>query len=256
MPDASETTPLRSSPPRNGTDPAKNGQYGAVPDQAGARAGAGAADAPEPEHPQGFKFAVIIASLWVVLFMAALDGTIVVTLISSISSSFKASEKSAGSARPICCRCAPSRRLRPHVGHHRSQRCSARGACVFHVGHVPVCGGDQHGRAAGGTLYRRDRRRRPAHHLVHLHDRSRSVAQARCLAGSDERAVRVSVRFGRTPGGFINDAFGWRTAFGFQVPFLLAGGVCIATFVNIPLPSSGQDWKQKLGRIDYLGSLG
>ncbi|SYW77881.1 related to multidrug resistance protein [Ustilago bromivora] len=57
-------------------------------------------------------------------------------------------------------------------------------------------------------------------------------------------------------GGFINDAFGWRTAFGFQVPFLLVGALCIASFVNIPLPSSDQSWHKKLGRIDYLGSLG
>ena len=100
MAGASESTPPQapSTPdPPNG----KLNVYGAIPnsttDNASPQAGADNNDVEPPlpkQYPRGPKFAVIIASLWVVLFMAALDGTIVVTLISSISSSFKASEKS------------------------------------------------------------------------------------------------------------------------------------------------------------------
>ncbi|GAC76946.1 predicted transporter [Moesziomyces antarcticus T-34] len=259
MPGASETTPLRSSPPRNGTDLAKNGQYGAVPDQAGARAGAGpgAADAPEPEHPQGFKFAVIIASLWVVLFMAALDGTIVVTLISSISSSFKASEKSGWlSASYLLSVCAFSSiygRMSDIIGRKGALLVAlaffTSGTCLCAVAtsmdallvarFIAGIGGG--GLLTTSSICMTD--------LVPLRKRGVWQGVTNVLFGS-------ASALGGPLGGFINDAFGWRTAFGFQVPFLLAGGVCIATFVNIPLPSSGQDWKQKLGRIDYLGSLG
>ncbi|KAI3483005.1 hypothetical protein L1887_54125 [Cichorium endivia] len=197
MPGASETTPLRSSPPRNGTDPAKNGQYGAVPDQAGARAdaGAGAADAPEPEHPQGFKFAVIIASLWVVLFMAALDGTIVVTLISSISSSFKASEKSGWSARPICCRCAPSRR--------------STAACRISSVAKVLCSWRLRFFTSGTCL-------------CALATSMDALLVARFIAGSNQRAVRVSVRFGRTAGRIHQRCI--RMAYRLRIPGAVPAG--------------------------------
>ncbi|KAJ8468186.1 hypothetical protein ONZ45_g6 [Pleurotus djamor] len=58
-------------------------------------------------------------------------------------------------------------------------------------------------------------------------------------------------------GGWLNDAFGWRSAFLFQAPILLFSFVLVALKVNIELPQEIQDEpvRQKLRRIDFLGSL-
>ncbi|KAJ3729030.1 major facilitator superfamily domain-containing protein [Lentinula guzmanii] len=58
-------------------------------------------------------------------------------------------------------------------------------------------------------------------------------------------------------GGWINDAFGWQAAFLFQAPILLFSFVLVSLKVNIQLPSDvqNQSLKDKLRRIDFLGSL-
>ncbi|KAG8869819.1 hypothetical protein FRC20_000814 [Serendipita sp. 405] len=56
-------------------------------------------------------------------------------------------------------------------------------------------------------------------------------------------------------GGFIADTFGWRTAFLFQIPFLLIASILIAIHVDIVLPRAPLTLKQKLTRIDWLGSV-
>lgn len=56
-------------------------------------------------------------------------------------------------------------------------------------------------------------------------------------------------------GGFINDTFGWRTAFYFQVPFLTIASILVSYNVNIILPRGPLTIRQKLGMIDWLGSL-
>ncbi|KAJ7667832.1 vacuolar amino acid permease [Mycena polygramma] len=58
-------------------------------------------------------------------------------------------------------------------------------------------------------------------------------------------------------GGWINDVFGWRSAFYFQAPLLILSATLVAWKVNIQLPSDVQDQPlhEKLRRIDVLGSL-
>ncbi|KAF7355174.1 Vacuolar amino acid permease [Mycena sanguinolenta] len=58
-------------------------------------------------------------------------------------------------------------------------------------------------------------------------------------------------------GGWINDVFGWRSAFYFQAPLLIFSATLVAWKVNIQLPSDVQDQPlhEKLRRIDVLGSL-
>ncbi|KAJ7068112.1 MFS general substrate transporter [Mycena amicta] len=58
-------------------------------------------------------------------------------------------------------------------------------------------------------------------------------------------------------GGWINDAYGWRSAFYFQAPLLIFSATMVAWKVNIRLPSEIQDQPlyEKLRRIDVLGSL-
>jgi predicted MFS family arabinose efflux permease len=58
-------------------------------------------------------------------------------------------------------------------------------------------------------------------------------------------------------GGYISDSFGWRTAFYFQVPLLIAAGVLVSIHVNIILleAEAPLSMRQKLAKIDWLGSL-
>ncbi|SPO23503.1 related to multidrug resistance protein [Ustilago trichophora] len=250
MPGASETTPLQAHDGTRSPSPAGYGataQNGIPVDEA----------AVLEQYPKGFKFAVIIASLWVVLFMAALDGTIVVTLISSISSSFKASEKSGWLSTSyllsVCAFSSIYGRLSDIIGRKGALLVAltffTTGTCLCAVAKSMdallvarfVAGIGGGGLLTTSSICMTD--------LVPLRQRGLWQGITNILFGS-------ASALGGPLGGFINDAFGWRTAFGFQVPFLLIGAVCIGTFVNIPLQQSDQTWQKKLGRIDYLGSLG
>lgn len=270
---ASETTPLKASHIHNGETNAKpdgspsRPSYGTAPahmtqdglssttpssSDCGNYDGASS----KQNYPQGFKFAVIIVSLWVVLFMAALDGTIVVTLIASISSSFRASEKSGWLSTSyllsVCAFSSIYGRLSDIIGRKGALLVALSfftlGTCLCATAKTMnslliarfVAGIGGGGLLTTSSICMTD--------LVPLRQRGLWQGITNILFGS-------ASALGGPLGGFINDAFGWRTAFGFQVPFLLVGAVCIATFVNIPLPASDQSWQKKLGRIDYLGSL-
>jgi MFS family permease len=58
-------------------------------------------------------------------------------------------------------------------------------------------------------------------------------------------------------GGYISDNFGWRTAFYFQIPLLIAAGVLVFIHVNIVLPEAGAplSMRRRLAKIDWLGSF-
>ncbi|AOA64654.1 Vacuolar basic amino acid transporter 1 [Komagataella phaffii CBS 7435] len=61
-------------------------------------------------------------------------------------------------------------------------------------------------------------------------------------------------------GGFISDAYGWRWVFLGQVPLAFIGAVVVYLFMNLPSGSLGlgaqdTDTKSKLKRIDVLGSV-
>ena len=265
MPDgASEITPLQAPPSTNAKPNAKlnRSSYGAVPSDPPAQDGTAATETNseatlDAQHPQGLRFAIVIVSIWVVLFMAALDGTIVVTLIASISSSFKASEKSGWLSTSyllsVCAFSSIYGRLSDIIGRKGALLTALSfltlGTCLCAVAESMdallvarfVAGIGGGGLLTTSSICMTD--------LVPLRQRGLWQGITNVLFGS-------ASALGGPLGGFINDAFGWRTAFGFQVPFLLVGAACIAAFVDIPLPSSDQTWQKKLARIDYLGSLG
>lgn len=56
-------------------------------------------------------------------------------------------------------------------------------------------------------------------------------------------------------GGYIADNFGWRIAFLAQVPFLITAAILVSIHVKIVLPEAPLTLRQKLQRIDWLGSL-
>ncbi|KAG8990252.1 hypothetical protein FRB93_003297 [Tulasnella sp. JGI-2019a] len=65
----------------------------------------------------------------------------------------------------------------------------------------------------------------------------------------------VGAGLGGPLGGFINDNFGWQWAFFSQIPLLLMSFTLIFTFVDVKLPQQPETTREKLSRIDYLGSL-
>jgi MFS family permease len=56
-------------------------------------------------------------------------------------------------------------------------------------------------------------------------------------------------------GGYLNDNFGWRSAFLFQIPLLVGAFTLVSIHVNIVIPKAPLTLKQKLRRIDWLGSF-
>jgi MFS family permease len=51
-------------------------------------------------------------------------------------------------------------------------------------------------------------------------------------------------------GGWINDNWGWRNAFIIQVPFVVASGILVFFFVDVPAKKSE---KSVLSRVDFSG---
>jgi MFS family permease len=58
-------------------------------------------------------------------------------------------------------------------------------------------------------------------------------------------------------GGYISDNFGWRTAFYFQVPLLIAAAVLVSIHINTdPLKAEAPlSMRTKMAKIDWIGSL-
>lgn len=56
-------------------------------------------------------------------------------------------------------------------------------------------------------------------------------------------------------GGLLNDTIGWRSAFLLQLPLLAISSLLVAIHVNTPLPHRPLTLRQKLARIDWLGSI-
>jgi MFS family permease len=67
-------------------------------------------------------------------------------------------------------------------------------------------------------------------------------------------ADRTGAMLGGVVGGFINDtsSWGWRLAFLFQVPIIVASGILVWYLVDVPPKISN---KSLIARIDFGGSL-
>jgi MFS family permease len=56
-------------------------------------------------------------------------------------------------------------------------------------------------------------------------------------------------------GGYLSDNFGWRSAFLLQIPLLVGAFTFVSIHVDIVVPKAALTLKQKLLRIDWLGSF-
>ncbi|PWN47285.1 MFS general substrate transporter [Violaceomyces palustris] len=202
------------------------------------------------------EWVAVMGSLWITLFMAGLDGTIVMTLIQSIASSFQAAEKSSWLGTSyllsVCAFSPVYGRLSDIIGRKGALLVAlffftvGNGACglastmesLLVARFVSGIGGG--GLLTCASIVMTD--------MIPIRQRGLWQGITNVLFGT-------AAGLGGPVGGWINDSYGWRQAFLFQVPFLLVGGICIALFVNIPMASNEQSLSEKLRRIDFLGSL-
>ncbi|KAJ7368135.1 vacuolar amino acid permease [Mycena albidolilacea] len=207
----------------------------------------------------------ILAGLWSAVFLGAL-GTIVATLLTPIGSDFNKSNQASyiGTSYllSLCCFTPLYGRLADILGRKGAMLLALFlfGSGTVICGMVPsmetlILARALAGMGGGGQSL---------HHsfahllvstivvtdLIPLKQRGLYQGMANILFG-------LGAGIGGPLGGWINDVFGWRSAFFFQAPLLIFSAILVTWKVNIQLPSDVQDQPlyEKLRRIDVLGSF-
>ncbi|KIL00356.1 hypothetical protein PAXRUDRAFT_29848 [Paxillus rubicundulus Ve08.2h10] len=195
----------------------------------------------------------IVSGLWSAVFLGALDGTVVATLLSPIGSYFNKSEQSSylGTSYllSVCCFTPLYGRLSDILGRKGAM---LLGLTLFGSGTI-ACGLAPSmemlilaravaGMGGGGSITITD--------LVPLKHRGLYQGMANVLFG-------LGAGLGGPLGGWINDTWGWRAAFLLQAPLLLVSFTLVALKVNIKLSDAleNEGASAKLRRIDFLGSF-
>ncbi|KAF8914097.1 vacuolar amino acid permease [Gymnopilus junonius] len=201
----------------------------------------------------------ILAGLWSGVLLGAFDGTVVATLLTPIGSEFNASNQSSyiGTSYllSVCCFTPLYGRLADILGRKGAMllALSLFGSGTIFCGFAQSMNALIAARAVAGMGeegYVMTVSSIAVTDLIPLKQRGLYQGMANILFGLGAGA-------GGPLGGWVNDTFGWRSAFYMQTPVLLFSFVLVATKVNIKLPDDVRDQRlfDKLRRIDYLGSL-
>ncbi|EIN10661.1 vacuolar amino acid permease [Punctularia strigosozonata HHB-11173 SS5] len=249
-PDAAETRALLSeSPPPS---------YHAV-DDSDADTSSDVSSAPMLNQVSRSDLAWILAGLWSAVFLGALDGTIVATLLSPIGSYFNKSNQASyiGTSYllSVCCFTPLYGRLSDILGRKGAM---LLGLTFFGLGTI-ACGLAPSmealiaaravaGMGGGGSVHSVSSV--AVTDLIPLKQRGLYQGMANILFG-------LGAGLGGPLGGWMNDAFGWRAAFLVQIPVLVFSVVLVMWKVSIKLPSEveNQSTYSKLRRVDALGSF-
>lgn len=200
----------------------------------------------------------ILAGLWSAVFLGALDGTVVATLLTPIGSHFNKSNQSSyiGTAYllSVCCFTPLYGRLSDILGRKGAMllALSLFGSGTIFCGMAPsmealIAARAVAGMGGGGVMTVSSI---VVTDLIPLKQRGLYQGMANILFG-------LGAGIGGPLGGWINDAFGWEAAFYFQTPLLLFSFILVSVKVNIQLPYEVQNQTlyEKLRRIDGMGSL-
>ncbi|KAI0049566.1 vacuolar amino acid permease [Auriscalpium vulgare] len=211
----------------------------------------------------------ILAGLWSAVFLGALDGTIVATLMTPIGNYFHKSNQASyiGTSYllSVCCFTPLYGRLSDIIGRRGAM---LLGLTLFGIGTI-MCGLAPSmegliaaraiaGMGGGGVMTVSSV---AVTDLIPLKQRGLYQGMANVLFG-------FGAGIGGPLGGWLNDNFGWRSAFLFQaslasspidgaVPILVFSFVLVALKVSIELPQEvkNQSLYSKVRRIDFFGSV-
>ena len=208
---------------------------------------------PLVDEPTTARLLLVMSSVWVGCFLAALDSTIIATLSAPISASFHSLSLLSWLATAYFIANAALQPLSGRLTDILSRKWGLIFSNVFFTAGNLICGLATSesimilgrvvaGMGGGGltaisTFVGSD--------LVPL--RRRGVWQ-----GFGNVCYGVGAGLGGVFGGWINDTIGWRWAFLIQVPLTIISGLLIVFTVNIPVKeSSTAAWR----RIDFSGSF-
>ncbi|RAK94995.1 MDR family MFS transporter [Aspergillus ibericus CBS 121593] len=213
----------------------------------------GDSEVPLAEEPSSKELILVLGSIWVGVFLAALDTTIVATLTAPISSSFHSFSLLSWLATSYLISNAAFQPLSGRLTDIFSRRTGLIFSNIFFAAGNLICGLAKSegtivlGRVIAGiggggltaisTFVTSD--------LVPL--RKRGVWQ-----GIGNICYGAGSGLGGVFGGWINDTLGWRWAFLIQVPFVVVSGILVAVTVRVPVKTSEN---AKLKRVDFLGAL-
>ncbi|KAJ5993607.1 hypothetical protein N7451_009331 [Penicillium sp. IBT 35674x] len=218
-----------------------------------ANAGSADGESPATEEVSTKELIIILGSIWVGVFLAALDTTIVATLSAPISSSFNSFSLLSWLATSYLISNAACQPLSGRLTDIYSRRWGLVFSNIFFALGNLICGLAKTegtiilGRVVAGiggggltaisTFVTSD--------LVPL--RKRGIWQ-----GIGNICYGAGSGLGGVFGGWINDTLGWRWAFLLQIPFLLISCILVAFKVNIPVKDSD---KARIKRVDFLGAI-
>lgn len=205
------------------------------------------------DEPSDTRLGIILASVWVGVFLGALDSTIIATLSAPISTSFNSLSLLSWLASGYLIANSACQPLSGRLTDIFSRRTGLVVSNIFFAAGTLICGlarsewsmiaGRVVAGMGGGGLMAISTF--VASDLVPL--RKRGLVQ-----GIGNICYGSGAGLGGLFGGWINDTWGWRVAFLAQVPFIVISGILVFFTVNIPPKISS---KSRLSRIDFLGAF-
>lgn len=242
----SETSPLLSNRKAITTEEVDEA---AIPDN---NSGASEDSVPTADEPSTGKLLLVMSSIWLGTFLAALDSTIVATLSAPISASFNSLSLVSWLASAYFIANAAFQPLSGRLTDIFSRRTGLVFSNTFFAAGNLICGLATKewvmilgrvvaGMGGGGlnaisTFVGSD--------LIPL--RRRGVWQ-----GFGNICFGVGAGLGGVFGGWINDTWGWRKAFLILVPLTVISGTVVLFTVKVPVKHSE---KAAIKRVDFLGA--
>ncbi|KAI9733503.1 MAG: hypothetical protein M1818_007251 [Claussenomyces sp. TS43310] len=206
-----------------------------------------------PDEPSNKKLALIMSTLWVGVILGALDSTVIATLSAPISTSFNSLNLLSWVATAYLIANAACQPISGRLTDIYSRRTGlVLSNVLFAAGNLmcglattewTMIGGRVVAGMGGGGLMAINTF--VASDLVPL--RKRGLIQ-----GLGNICYGAGAGLGGLFGGWVNDVWGWRTAFLSQVPLVVLSAILVYFVVDVPPKKSD---KSKLSRVDFLGAL-
>jgi MFS family permease len=206
-----------------------------------------------PEELSPSRLYITLASIYVGVFLGALDSTIIATLSAPISTSFNSLSLLSWLASSYLIANAACQPISGRLTDIFSRRTGLVFSNIFFAAGNLMCGlatsewtmiaGRVVAGIGGGGLMAISTF--VASDLVPLRKRGLIQGVGNVCFGS-------GAGLGGLFGGWVNDTWGWRVAFLSQVPFVVISGILVWWFVNIP-PKKSE--RSKLSRVDFLGAF-